>query len=430
MKQLFSLLQHYRTAKKLKFGSREALCQHQKRALLDHLDWLTTHSPYYRPLKGLALADFPVVDKQQCLMHFDTMNTAGLSLPHVQGIALRAESTRDFSTTIGRYTVGLSSGTSGTRGVFVVSPEERAKWAGIILARLLPGGLLQGERIAFFLRAGSNLYSSVRTPWISFRYFDLLTPFSQQLRDLNDYQPSIIVAPAQVLRQFALAQNEQQIDVKPKRVISVAEVLEPSDRLLIENHLVRPDEVYQATEGFLGYTCAQNTLHLNEEYLHVEPEWLDAEHTRMVPIITDFSRTTQPIVRYRLNDILAVKKSPCACGNPTIALSHIEGRCDDLLSLPSRQGGVIPVFADSLSRILLRVLPLELDYRLAQTGPSQLRLTCLLDQQAKTNAIAGLNQLLEQLGVSSQSLVWSVESMTPVFEPGAKRRRISRQEWT
>lgn len=428
MKQILSVLWHYQAAKRLKFRSRTELDAHQQRALARHLEWLTRTSPYYREFAGRPLCDFPRVDKQHCLQHFNAMNTAGLSLDHVQNVALRAEDSRDFSPTVGRYTVGLSSGTSGTRGVFVVSPEERAKWAGLALARLLPDGLLRGERIAFFLRAGSNLYSTVRTPWISFRFFDLQAAFTPQLSELDAYQPSIIVAPAQVLREFALAQQAQRLHISPKRVISVAEVLEASDRQLLAEHLVAPAEVYQATEGFLGYTCPHGTLHLNEEYLHVEPEWLDADRTRMVPIITDFSRKTQPVIRYRLNDILAVRHDPCPCGNAALALSHIEGRCDDLLLLPSSQGRTIPVFADSLSRILLRVLPLDLDYRLSQTGAHRLHLTCPLDQTLHTHTIAELNRLLAELGVASSTLEWSIEPVAPRFDPNAKRRRITRQE--
>ncbi|AFD24661.1 Coenzyme F390 synthetase FtsA [Deinococcus gobiensis I-0] len=76
------------------------------------------------------------------IAHFDTLNTAGLHLEEVRRAALRAEESRDFSpevvTPAGRFTVGLSTGTSGTRGVFVVGRAERLAWAGVMLRRLLP----------------------------------------------------------------------------------------------------------------------------------------------------------------------------------------------------------------------------------------------------------------------------------------------------
>lgn len=426
MISILSLLHHYYSARRLRFKDRPALEAHQARALSRHLDWLAAHSPYYASYAGLPLAQWPMVDKVACLKHFDTMNTAGLQLATVQATALRAECERDFSPTVGQHTVGLSSGTSGKRGVFVASPAERAKWAGLILAKLLPEGFFRRERIAFFLRANSNLYKSVQTPWIGFRFFDLTAAFEPQLEALTQYQPSIIVAPAQVLRAFALAQREGRLAIAPKRVISVAEVLEPGDRQLIESLWVPPSEVYQATEGFLGCTCSHGNLHLNEEYLHIEPEWLDADKTRMVPIITDFTRTTQPIIRYRLNDVLAVRKAPCPCGNPTLTLAHIEGRCDDQLQLPAQAGGQTVVFADAISRALLRALPLELDYRLTQTGARDLLLACPLEPAQVPAVLAALGQALEQMGVNTSLLKWDWTPQLPVFDPSAKRRRIIR----
>ena len=154
------------------------------------------------------------------------------------------------------YSVGLSSGTSGSRGVFVVSPAEQAKWAGVLLAKLLPRGLFHGERVALFLRANNNLYSSVRNPWLSFEFFDLFDPFDAHFERLNRYDPTIVVGPAQVLRSLALARTAGHLTIKPHKVISGAEVLDPIDKALIGASLGTVGEVYQATEGFLAATCA------------------------------------------------------------------------------------------------------------------------------------------------------------------------------
>ncbi len=57
-------------------------------------------------------------------------------------------------------------------------------------------------------------------------------------------------------------------------------------------------------------------------------EYLD--DSRFYPIITDFKRTSQPIYRYRLNDILVEEKSPCPCGSVFTRIAKIEGRSDDI----------------------------------------------------------------------------------------------------
>jgi len=51
--------------------------------------------------------------------------TAGIRLEGAWKLALTAERMRDFSTTLHGLTVGLSSGTSGSRSVFLASAAER-----------------------------------------------------------------------------------------------------------------------------------------------------------------------------------------------------------------------------------------------------------------------------------------------------------------
>src|SRR6202034_951555 len=128
------------------------------------------------------------------------------------------------------------------------------------------------------------------------------------------------------------AQREHKIDIQPKRITSVAEVLDPFDEKIIEDAFEQPvHQIYQCTEGFLGCTCTQGRMHLNEEFVFFEKEWVDQKNGRFVPIVTDFSRTTQPIVRYRLDDVLVLDERLCPCAAPTTVISRIEGRMDDVL---------------------------------------------------------------------------------------------------
>ena len=430
MSSVIWLLLAYWQARNMKFQTRAELEQHQAHKLKKFMRVLCLRSRYFAPFKARPLAQWPLMDKSVMLANFDTMNTAGLTLVQVMNAAQNAERSRDFRPHLNGITVGLSSGTTGQRAAFAVNAREKAQWAGIMLARALPDGLFAGERVALFLRANSNLYTAVRSPWLTFAFFDLFKPFEQNLLALARYQPSVIVAPAQVLRQLALAALAGTLQVKPRRVISVAEVLEPQDRALIEKAFGRPHEIYQATEGFLASTCEQGVLHLNEEYVHVEREWLDAAHTRFVPVITDFSRLTQPIVRYRLNDVLAVRPKPCICGRVTLALNHIEGRCDDMLVLPGLDGNAVSVFSDALSRALAQALPMDADYRLFQNDVAALQLHALLDADALQAVQTHLVQALKTWGVDTASLVWSLHPELPAFDPTQKRRRIVRRVLT
>ena len=85
--------------------------------------------------------------------------------------------------------------------------------------------------------------------------------------------------------------------------------------------------------------------------MRIEREYLD--RNRFVPIVTDFQRKAQPIIRYRLNDILVEKESPCGCGSPFLALEKIEGREDDIFVFLDGKGQKKTVFPDFIRRCVL-----------------------------------------------------------------------------
>jgi len=425
MTALLRTLWHYFRIRRQHFTSREALEEYQQRQLKRFTRRVLAKSPWFSRYLDRPMASWPLMDKSLMMANFDQMNTQGLHSQPLLDIALQSEKDRDFSRQVGKFSVGLSSGTSGKRGLFVVSPEEQQLWAGGMLAKMLPDGLFAGERVALFLRANNNLYQSVNNRWLSLAYYDLFQPFSSHLQPLGKQAPTIIVAPAQVLRELAFSVQRGELRLQVKKVISVAEVLDSQDRLLLTKVFGEVGEVYQATEGFLAATCRYGTLHLNEEFVHIEPQWLD-EH-RFTPIITDFTRKTQPIVRYRLDDVLVAREEKCLCGNPARAISHIEGRWDDQLRLADIHGQYQTIFADLCSRVLAISLPLNADYRLTQQDPQTLHLLadCSLEELALSKQ--ALISMLDKQGIDTQKLSWKLESAAVIPQFDSKRRRIIRQ---
>ncbi|MDB4917868.1 MAG: hypothetical protein JWM95_5512 [Gemmatimonadetes bacterium] len=371
-----------------------------------------------------------MVDKPVMLANFAAFNTHGIPLDRALDIALAAERSRNFLPTIDGLTVGLSSGTSGTRGVFLVSPAERERWAGVILARVLTPASLRRLfnpfalplSVSFFLRANSNLYESLGRRRLGFVFHDLTLPMDAHVRALNRRPPDVLVAPPTVLRQLADAVLGGTLQIVPQQVVSVAEVLEADDRLLIENAFRVPlQEIYQATEGFLGASCPAGRVHLNEELIHVEPEWLDAEQRRFRPVVTDFSRTTQLIVRYRLDDVLIDAGSPCACGRVTRSLEAVEGRADDVLWAARLGDGCdMPVFPDVVRRSMAQADAVMRDYRIEQHGDEwHVRLDA--ESDAALAVRRELEGLCRTLHVQAPRLVFNEWRAASALE---KRRRI------
>lgn len=375
---LRSIISFIQSRYRLRFRRREQLQAWQARRLRYFLRHVLPRAKRFEGVKATSLADLPVMDKSTLMADFAGFNTLGLSLEDVLPLARESEATRDFSAMLDGITVGLSSGTSGNQGVFLVSTAERQRWAGILLARTLPRRLLPRLlnpwraplRIAFFLRANSQLYSTLASRRIDFVYHDLTLGLDASLARLEAQQPDILVAPATVLRGLAEAVLTGQLAIAPTYILSVAEVLERVDSETVHAAFgIAPQQIYQASEGFLGFSCEQGTLHLNEAHLYVEPDWLDVEKTRFQPIITDFSRHTQLVVRYRLNDILRVADSPCACGRAERAIAAVEGRTDDILWLPDLAGQSLhALYPDILRRVLLMQGDALCEYEIQQRG--------------------------------------------------------------
>ncbi len=330
------------------FSSKEELAQYQKQ-MLHHR--LTTLNGSFYPHSS-RLEDFPIINKKIFMENFESINTVGIKKEEAYKVALASEESRNFSSTIGNISVGLSSGTSGNRGIFLVSEQESIRWAGYILKRVLPKPLFQKHKIAFFLRANSNLYESVSSPLVKFSFFDLLTPIEEHVKQLNQMQPSLLIAPAQVLRLLAL---DDTLKIFPKKIVSVAEVLEEEDEMLISNRFgQKVHQIYQCTEGFLAHTCKEGSLHLNEDRVYIEKEWIDKATGRFSPIITDFFRASQPVIRYKLDDVLVLDERPCSCGSAFTRLKKIEGRCDDILKVKDTSDKPYQLFPDFVRRAIMR----------------------------------------------------------------------------
>ncbi len=419
-------LWHYLRTRRLRFRDRDALLRWQQKKLRQFTRQTLSRSPWFRTYNPAQHQAWPVMNKALMMAHFDQMNTAGLRKDELLTCAQRAEQDRDFTAQVNGFSVGLSSGTSGQRGMFVVSPHEQQMWAGGMLAKMLPGGFRRGERVAMFLRADNLLYHSVNNRWLSLEFFDLFSSFNQQTLRLQQFAPTIIVAPAQVLRQLALAVLNQSLNLPVRRVISVAEVLTPQDRQLLEQVFHHVGEVYQATEGFLAATCEQGVLHLNEEFIHVEPEWIDEQ--RFVPVITDFTRHTQPIVRYRLDDVLVKRNQPCSCGRVTLALERIEGRCDDWLVLPGTEQPERVMFADACNRVIANALPLTADYRLVQHNAQELHLHSDAGPAELEHCKTQLEKYFAVQGVDVARLRWTLQAGEIAQSFMHKKRRILRHK--
>jgi putative adenylate-forming enzyme len=411
-----------------------ALERYQEQRVARIISYAQQHAPFYREhWAGNNLRDWrnlPIVDKGLMMAHFDTFNTCGISSSAAMEIALNSERTRDFRPTLDGCTIGLSSGTSGHRGLFVASPWEQTGWAGVILARSLHR--FQGKlRVAFFLRANNNLYEHIGGLFLQFRYFDLMLPLADAITALNDFCPHIIVGPPSLLGLLAEARRQGTLRATPERVVAVAEVLEPQDKEQIAAAFNAPvHQIYQCTEGLLAVSCAAGALHIQEDIVAMQFEPLaGGEAGRVTPIITDLWRKTQPIIRYRLNDVLQLDPQPCRCGSSFQVIRAIEGRCDDICYFDSRLGGTRLCFPDTIRRMILLASPQIEDYQVIQEHCGHLRVHLSLVPSASFDAVAQAVRAQVATTLAEYECcpaTVSIEQGLLPVAPGVKRRRVQR----
>lgn len=372
--------------------------------------------PLYRDLDATRLEDLPIVDKAFVLAHFDELNVRRVTYQAVRA-ALDAGQDR-----VDGLIVGQSTGTSGNRGVFVISEAERFTWLGVMLAKALPDVLFARHKVALALPGFNPLYASANeTGRLALRFFDLTQGVDAWREALIAFAPDTIVAPPKVLRVLA-----ETSTLRPANVFSGAEVLDPLDRDIIEARSTSPvREIYMATEGLFGVGCRHGVLHLAEDAVAFEFE--PAEGGLVSPLVTDFTRSTQIMARYRMNDLLRLSDEPCACGSPLQRVAQVVGRQDDVFLLTGAGGRLVLVTPDVMRNAVVDADRRINDFRIVQTGPSRVELTLAADlpNDAARNAAAALKAAVEKIVARDVEISLS----TGISVPYDRKLRRVRREW-
>ena len=425
--KLYFLFNFLQTRYFLRFKKREDLELWQSKKLKKYFKTVIPKSKCTEH-KVKNIDDLRIIDKKHFMEFFDHFNTVGITFNEALAVARSSEASRNFVPTIRGCTVGLSSGTSGRQGVFLVSEKERFRWAGILLAKTLRTQQLihimsfwrRPLTIAFFLRASSNLYTTLNSRRIKFEFYDLLDSEKMLQKKLVSQNPDVVVAPASILMRLASLHGSGEMNISPSAIVSVAEVLEVEDQKKIERVFsCDVQQIYQATEGFLAYTCEQGELHLNESHVLFEKHWLDEE--RFEPIVTDFSRSSQIIARYHLNDILVIGK-PCCCGRAEQRIEKVEGRSDEVFWLKSKEAGIMPVYPDLLRREFALLSDFIEEYRVIQEGLTwHVQLSSKNFEEAQRVVDKALKDFIVKQDLTLPEFVYS---LWQPGKPGDKLRRL------
>ena len=371
--------------------------------------------PFYRGMADLPFDAWPVIDKVILLKNFAAMNRAGLGADEARRtLAVGGER-------LAGHLVGTSTGTSGNRGLYVIAESERFVWLGTLLAKALPDALLRRHRVALALPATAGLYDSAGFgSRVALRFFPLAAGPETWVDALEDFAPDTIVGAPKALRWLA-----ERGRLGAERIFTTAEVLDPLDRRVMEAATGRRvREIYMATEGLFGVSCPLGTLHLAEDVVHFEFTRPDPAGTLVSPLVTDFTRRAQAMIRYRMNDLLDLDPSPCACGSAFQAVRHVEGRSDDAFLLAAVDGALRLVTPDVVRNAIVGADPAILDFRAVQTEAASIAVTldAHVGGDADARVCATLQAALAPRGIDATVTV--THGIVPDFT--RKLRRVTR----
>jgi putative adenylate-forming enzyme len=366
----------YRLRRQFRSWDRATLERHQRDRVGKLLEFVGRNSPYYAAIlsPGCTLDAAPVIDKSVMMANFDAINTAGLKRDDLVAFRIAQERLGNLALFDDAYSVGLSSGTSGNRGLTVLSRAEMEGYGSLIAARSgLPRGI-GPIRLLFTLRTNNPAFMQAGSFWTKIFFADYTHPAEELIDLMNEKRINVLAGPPSLLRMVAA--RSRRLARPLSAVISYAEVLDGHTRRALERDLQAPIvQIYQCSEGFIASTCCCGNLHVNEDIILIEPEDIhDAEGKVCNVVLTDLYRTTQPIIRYRLGDLLEFDPDPCPCGSCFRRIKVIHGRSDDIFHLRGADGKLRYLFPDYVCRSINQASEDIVEFQAIQHAPDDIEI--------------------------------------------------------
>lgn len=406
-----------------------ARCQAQR------LDSLLAHareaSAFYRERlrhvrKGAAptLQDVEPVGRSELMVRFDDWVTdPRLDLPSLRDVL--ADPSQVAQGYLGQYLLWESSGTSGEPGVFVQDAQALAVYDALeSLRRCRPAGgrrwldpFYLTERMAFVGATEGHFASYVGLqrlrqlqPWLApvMSSFSILDPVEALVEQLDDFSPTVLATYPTAALMLAEEVERGHLKVHLREIWTGGETLSAAMRLRIERAFgCRVRNSYGTSEFIaMGSECASGGLHLNTDWLVLEP--VD-EHQRPVPpgqpscglLLTNLANRVQPLIRYQLSDQVTLHPEPCTCGSP-FPVIEVAGRQDDIVHVQGA-GRMVPLLPLALSTVLEEDAGV-FDFQIRQRDAHTLVLRLPLGGDAGRQALSRCRSVLQAFAVAQGAL--------------------------
>jgi phenylacetate-CoA ligase len=322
-------------------------------------------SPFYRSRRPHAhvalprLDEIEPVEKAELMRHFDDWAT-DRRITRASVDAFLGELAHVGDAYLGQYLVWTSSGTTGEPGIFVQDEQSLAAFDALDALRLhgmgagpQPWTAWAGKPRYAFVAATGGHFAGVASierlrriagsalPWLApvVQTFSVQDPLARLAAQLQDFAPTVLISYPSCADALAQLQAEGAMHLALSQVWVGGEQLSAEQRLRIRAAFgctLRNN--YGSSEFYaMAWECAQGCLHLNHDWLILEP--VDRQLRPVAPgeashsvLLTNLANRTQPLLRYELGDSVRFLSEGCACGSGFPAI-EVQGRADHTLVL-------------------------------------------------------------------------------------------------
>ena len=391
-------------------------------------------------LNTTPLSDFPTLNKEQLLTHFDELVTE----PDLRHEALRQfdEENSEMDTIyLNKYHLVRSSGSTGIPRYFVY---DIPAWEQMLLG-ILRGGLWDVSVAKFFkwyfsnpkvlyIAATDGRYGGVLAVGdgisglgVKQQFLDINTPLSQWISSVMDFQPKYIIGYPSAIKILGELMETDKVQLQLNRIISCGEPLSPGLRSYLENTFnTEVVNFYGASESLaLGVEPAISDSMVLFDDLNII-EIIDGEM-----YLTCLYNFVQPLIRYHISDRLVLHQKDASDTHPFSKADVLLSRHEDVLWFDKENGEKEFLHPLSVEGFCIEGL---LDYQFVQTSTNAFEMLAELSNGALSNKIKEEIQLQMQNILAENGLdeiefsVRFVEQIMPDPSTGKKRLTIKMED--
>jgi len=366
-------------------------------------------APFYAKLyshidvENFKLTDLPPTTKELLMENFtDTLTVDDVDFDEVKAFIEDPSRIGEFYKN--KYVLVHTSGTTGIKGYFVYSKGGWAMIQALYLqrcrrdTRVFPDiitRIFNPIRYAMIIPVGGHYAtllaerispSKLKGVYYRIKLLSILDPLDKVLAELNEFQPEMLHGYPTYMEKLAYEKIKGSLNISPEFVSVASETLTDQARALLERAFgVQVANYYGTTECVqLAFECEHKRMHLHQDWAFMEP--VDEDDNPVPPgveshhvLITNLYNPVQPIIRYRLDDVVVWEADQrCECGSP-LPVVRIIGRAYDNFWVTDKFGQYT-----SFAPIGLQVILIEVDglraFQMIQEERNRVRMLYVADE--------------------------------------------------